>query len=59
MTQFENNVKDFYEIGGKTFLRKGNIFGDDEKFYVHCLRLYLPMNAKYTFEDHNLGLGIF
>ena len=59
MTQFENDVKDFYEIGGKTFLTKWNIVGDDETFYMHCLRFYLPMNAKDTFEDHNLGLGIF
>ena len=59
MTQFENDVKDFYEIGGKTFLTKRNVVGDDETFYMHCLRFYLPMHAKLTFENHNLGLGIF
>ena len=59
LTQFENDVKDFYEIGGKTFLTKRSIVGDDETFYMHCLGFYFPMNAKDKFEDHNLSLGIF
>ena len=59
LTQFENDVKDFYEIGGKTFLMKRNIVGDDDTFYMYFLRFYLPMNAKDTFEDDNLDLGIF
>ena len=59
MNQFENDVKDFHEIGGKTFLTKVNIVGDDETFYMHCIRFYFPMNAKCIFEDRKLGLRIF
>ena len=33
--------------------------GDDETFYMHCLRFYFPMNKKDRFEDHNLSLVIF
>ena len=59
MSQFEDNLKDFYEVGGKSFLTKGDKIGDDETFYMHCLRFYLPDIAKKTLKDHNLGLGVF
>ena len=59
ITQFESDVKDYYKIGGKTFLTKRNIVGCNETFYMHCLRFYLPINAKDTYDDYNLGLGIF
>ena len=59
MSQFVENIKDFYEVGGKSFLTKGGESGDDETFYMHCLRFYLPDIAKKTLKDHNLGLGVF
>ena len=55
---FEKNIKAFYAAGAKTFLTKNNI-GDDETFYLHCLRFYIPKIAKQTFEQHNMGIGIF
>ena len=33
--------------------------GDDETFYMHVLRFYLPKIARVTFDKHGLGLGIF
>ena len=59
MSQFVENLKDFYEVGGNSFLTKGGTSGDDETFYMHCLRFYLPDIAKKTLKDHNLGLGVF
>ena len=59
MSQFEESLKDFYEVGGKSFLTKGDKIGDDETFYMHCLRFYLPDIAKKTLKDHKLGLGVF
>lgn len=57
---FKSNLKLFYEVGRNTFLTKNSHSpGDDETFYLHCLRFYLPEKAKTTFEKHNLGLGIF
>ena len=60
MKGFEDNLKDFYEIGGRSFLTKNPAkVGDDETFYLHALRFYLPQIAKQTLREHNLGLGIF
>ena len=59
MSQFLENLKDFYEVGGNSFLTKGGTSGDDETFYMHCLRFYLPDIAKKTLKDHKLGLGVF
>ena len=58
MSGFINNVKAFYKAGSKTFLTKKNV-GDNETFYLHALRFYLPKIAEETFRDHNLGLGVF
>ena len=55
--QFEEHLKEFYKVGGKSFLAKGNKFGDDETIYMHCLRFYLPHIAKDTLKEHDLGLG--
>ena len=46
--QFEEHLKKIYEVGAKSFLTKGNKIGDDETFYMHCLRFYLPHIAKET-----------
>ena len=59
MSQFVEHTKDFYEVGGKLFLMKGGKSGDDETFYMHCLRFYLPDIAKKTLKAHNLRLGVF
>ena len=56
--RFNNNVKDFYEVGSRTFLTKREC-GDDETFYMHCLRFYLPQIAADTLKKHKLGLGIY
>ena len=60
LKEFEDNLKDFYEIGGRSFLTKNLAkVEDDETFYLHALRFYLPQIAKQTLREHNLGLGIF
>ena len=41
------------------FLTKGAVAGDDETFYMHCLRCYVPKIARTTFSDHLLGVGVF
>ena len=60
LIEFEDNLIRFYEIGSRSFLTKhpANV-GDNETFYLHALRFYLPVIAKKTFEEHGLGLGIF
>ena len=62
--KFVSNLKKFYTIGGISFLTKKSIssnrnIGNDETFYMHTLRFYLPRIADETLEKHNLGLGIF
>ena len=60
--QFLLDLKQFYTIGGRSFLTKkattGHV-GNDEKFYMHVLRFYIPRIADETFEKYNLGVGIF
>ena len=60
MESFNNNLKKFYKLGAESFLTKdvGNK-GDNETFYLHVLRFYMPKIAKQTLEKHNLGLGIY
>eukprot|EP00957_Ditylum_brightwellii_P015137 1140869-Ditylum_brightwellii.AAC.1 len=36
-----------------------NAKGDDESFYFHVMRFYIPQLAGATFERHSLGVGIF
>ena len=55
MDLFCKNVKDMYNAGASSFLKEHN----DETFYFHCLRYYLPKIASLTFERHKLGIGIF
>jgi hypothetical protein len=50
---FEQQLKTIYTCGRITFLR------EDEPFYFHCMRFYLPRIAHETFHEHGLGLGIF
>eukprot|EP00978_Attheya_sp_CCMP212_P014065 scaffold35698_cov63-Attheya_sp.AAC.8 len=58
LSQFETNFSSFYACGQKTFLSK-NRDGDDEFFYSHCLRFYLPRMARDIFEKQKVGLGVF
>ena len=60
LNEFEKNLKELYDIGGRSFLTKNPAeVGDDETFYFHVLRFYMPHIAKVTLEEHGLGLGIF
>ena len=59
MDTYVKNVKLFFSAGGKSFLTKGVVKGDDETFYMHCLRFYIPKIAKETFEENHLGVGVF
>ena len=60
MLDFNKNIKKFYASGKHTFITKNTATpGDDETFYLHCLRFYIPKIAKKTFEENNLGVGIF
>ena len=56
--KFESDLKKFYLVRGETFLSM-NYAGNEEKFYAHCVRFYLPKIAEVTLERHNMGLGIF
>ena len=58
ITKFEDNVKQLYAVGAKTFLSTEYV-GDQENIYSHCLRFYIPVFARKTFEEHSTGLGIF
>ena len=59
MDTFERNLKNFFTAGGISFLTKGAVMGDDETFYMHFLRFYIPKIAKETFEENHLGVGVF
>lgn len=60
LTQWINLLKRFYDVGRRSFLTKRvERPGDDETFYMHVLRFYLPKIARITFDEHDLGLGIF
>ena len=56
---FKFNVKEFYSAGLRTFLSSPSQNGDDETFYMHCLRYYVPKIALETYETHKCGIGIF
>ena len=53
LIKFKKDLKGFYKFGKNTYL------SDDETFYCHCFRYYLPQLVDITFERHKLGLGIF
>ena len=56
----KKKLQKVYDFGAKTILTKNPANpGDDETFYLHVLRFYLPQIAKKTMEDHGIGLGIF
>lgn len=55
MLEFTDLLKQFYKFGSKTFLAQ-NTTGEQDTFYLHCLRFYLPGIAKNTWENTSLGL---
>ena len=60
IVKFNNNIKEFYDAGSRTFLsKKGSSSGTEETFYLHALRYYMPEIVKVTFERHQVGVGIF
>ena len=47
LEKFELNINDFYECDTDTFLSgSGNNVGDDETYYLHALKYYIPVHAK-------------
>ena len=56
--KFVDNLSKFYNCGGITFLTKKET-GDDETFYLHSLRYYLPKIAQDTWTKHSVGIGMF
>jgi hypothetical protein len=59
LKEYVENVKRLYDIGADSFLTKSNEKGDNESFYFHVMRFYIPPIAATTFERHRLGVGIF
>mmetsp|Transcript_26810 Transcript_26810/g.33062 ORF Transcript_26810/g.33062 Transcript_26810/m.33062 type:complete len:623 (+) Transcript_26810:1317-3185(+) len=55
MTEFNDNVKNFYKYGRKL----GMVKEEEEIFYFHVLRFYMPNIVETTYSRHKLGVGIF
>ena len=57
---FEQNLKEFYSIGSRTFLSApGKVVGSTETFYMHAFRFYMPIISRITYTRHGTGVGIF
>ena len=60
MEEWVTKLKEFYKAGAKIFLTKDhNNSGDNETFYLHYLRFYLPQIATKTLDELQCGLGIY
>ena len=55
---FKKNIKDLYKAGKDTFLTD-KVLGDDENVYMHILLGYFPTIVDETWNDYELGVGIF
>lgn len=55
---FKNDIELFYFYGSKTFLTR-NTVGDEETFYMHCLRFYMPQISQNNYVNHGVGVGVF
>ena len=53
------DLKSFYDVGKRTFLSSPAHKGEDETFYMHVLRYYVPRTALQTYKNHNCGIGVF
>ena len=58
MKLYSKWVARFYELGLVTFMTKSNK-GDEETFYLHTLRYYMPDIIEDTWKKYKLGVGIF
>ena len=58
INKFETDIKLFYKTGVTTFLTKVEP-GDDETYYLHALRNYIPRFARQTWDNHRCGVGVF
>ena len=58
INKFETDIKSFYKTGVTTFLTKVEP-GDDETYYLHALRYYIPRFARQTWDNHRCGVGVF
>ena len=57
LDEFTNNVKRFYNIGKRSFLTNNtDTPGDDETFYMHTLRFYMPRLSIKTLKEHKMGM---
>ena len=45
LEKFEKNIDFFYECGTDTFLSYNEV-GDDETYYLHALKYYIPAHDK-------------
>ena len=59
MTKNNDNMKEFYQVGATSFLTGGTQTGDQETFYMHVMRFYIPEIARIMYDRHRLGVGIF
>ena len=59
MAKNNDNVKEFYQVGATSFLTGGTQTGNQETFYMHVMRFYIPEIVKITYDRHRLGVGIF
>ena len=58
MTDFKSNVKKFYDCREVTFLSSSTDKKEDEEtFYLHTLRFYMPEISDETFKKHNWEWG--
>ena len=59
----EEDVKMLYKYGAASFLsKKKSSFDDqgmDKTLYFHCVQFYMPRITHETFEEFQLGVGIF
>jgi len=57
LSKFRSDTKEFYEYDADKFLTK-TTKGDQDTFYTHTLRYYLPYITEKKINQHKLGLGI-
>ena len=58
IAKFKKNIDLFYECGSDSFLTNEEV-GDDETYYLHALKFYIPSHASKTWTDHKCGIGVF
>ena len=56
--KFKKNIDSFYECGSNSFLTTDEV-GDNETYYLHALKFYIPYHATKTWDDHKCGIGVF